>query len=185
MNHSKCVYSQCQVDLMKELRMLWEQHVHWTRSFIISTAADLGDLDPVTKRLLRNPGDFARVLARFYGGTIANEFKDLFTQHLLIAADLVNAAKKGDTDAADAARRKWYANADDLSAFLGQINPYWSVARWKEMFYSHLQMTEKEAILRLEGSYAEDIQIYDRIEAEALSMADEMSFGMIRQFSRC
>ena len=27
----------------------------WTRSFIISVAASLADLDPVTKRLLRNP----------------------------------------------------------------------------------------------------------------------------------
>lgn len=185
MNRSRCSYSRRQVDLMNELRMLWEQHVQWTRSFIISTAAGLGDLEAVTKRLLRNPVDFANVLNQFYGERIAKGFQELLTQHLMIGADLVNAAKAGDNAAADAARKKWYANADDISAFLGEINPYWSVETWRQLFYSHLQMTEKEATLRLEGNYAEDIKVYDMIEKEALKMADYMSMGILRQFSVC
>ncbi len=176
-------YTLYQVALLNQLRMLWEQHVHWTRSFIISTAANLGDLDPTTKRLLRNPSDFAELFRQFYGDEIADHFKDLFTQHLLIAADLVNAAKNNDTKAADEARRKWYANADEIAAFLAQINPYWDESKWKELLYSHLQMTEKEAVLRLAGKYAEDIAIYDQIEAEALNMADYMFYGIANQFS--
>lgn len=185
MNRSRCFYSRRQVDLMNELRMLWEQHVHWTRSFIISTAASLGDLEAVTQRLLRNPSDFACVLRPFYGEKNAACFQELFTQHLLIAADLVNAAKAGDTAAADAAREKWYANADELSSFFCKINPWWSKKKWQELFYSHLKMTEEEATLRLEGKYAEDVKIYDLIEQEALRMADYMSFGIIKQFSIC
>lgn len=88
-----CEYTQRQVCLMNQMRKLWEQHVYWTRFFIISTAADLGDLEPVTKRLLENPGDFAQALTPFYGEEVSDCFKNLFTQHLLIAADLVNAAK--------------------------------------------------------------------------------------------
>lgn len=178
-------YTQSQVALLNQLRMLWEQHVHWTRSFIISTAANLGDLDATTKRLLRNPSDFADLLRPFYGDQIANQFKDLFTQHLLIAADLVNAAKNNNTNAVDEARKKWYANADEIAAFLAHINPFWDESRWKELLYSHLQMTEKEAVLRLTGKYAEDIAIYDQIEAEALMMADYMFYGIANQFLNC
>lgn len=61
-------YTAQQVCLMQRLRQLWEQHVYWTRFFIISTAAGLADLAPVTERLLQNPKDFARALtpsARF------------------------------------------------------------------------------------------------------------------------
>ncbi|MGI6728179.1 MAG: hypothetical protein ACOX4P_06500 [Anaerovoracaceae bacterium] len=50
-----------QIKIMNTLRKLWEQHVMWTRSFIISTIEGLSDLDPVTKRLLQNPTDFANV----------------------------------------------------------------------------------------------------------------------------
>lgn len=39
--------------LNNEFRKLWEQHIMWTRSFIISTVNDLGDIDFVTKRLMR------------------------------------------------------------------------------------------------------------------------------------
>ena len=66
MNQDNICYTQYQVELLNELRMLWEQHIHWTRSFIISTAANLGDLEPVTNRLLQNPGDFGKVFRMFY-----------------------------------------------------------------------------------------------------------------------
>lgn len=175
-------YTQRQVCLMRQLRSLWEQHVYWTRFFIISTAADLGDLEPVTRRLLRNPGDFAAALAPFYGERCADRFKDLFRQHLLIAADLVNAAKQKDGAKAEEARKKWYANAGDIARFLAEIGPCWCEGTWRKMLDDHLELTEKEAVLRLGGKYAEDIQVFDRIEAEALEMADYMAKGMIRQF---
>lgn len=82
--------------LLNTLHRLWFEHVMWTRFFLISTAFDLPDLDLVTKRLLRNPTDFAAVLKTFYPGTKVDQFEQLFTEHLLIAAQLVNAAKRGD-----------------------------------------------------------------------------------------
>ena len=64
-------YTARQVCLMQRLRQLWEQHVYWTRFFIISTAAGLADLSPVTDRLLQNPKDFARALTPFFGARTA------------------------------------------------------------------------------------------------------------------
>lgn len=60
-------YTARQVCLMQRLRQLREQHVYWTRFFIISTAAGLADLSPVTDLLLQNPKDFARALTPFFG----------------------------------------------------------------------------------------------------------------------
>lgn len=183
MNPINVCYTQYQVALLNQLRMLWEQHVHWTRSFIISTAHNLGDLKPVTDRLLQNPGDFADVFMMFYDNKTASIFQELFTQHLMIASDLVNAAKKNDTKAAQDARVKWYKNADEISAFLAKINPYWNENTWRDFLYSHLQMTEEQATLRLAGKYAEDVKIYDSIENEALKMADYMFYGFLNYFS--
>lgn len=176
------MHTQRQVCLMNQFRKLWTQHVYWTRFFIISTAANLGDLELVTNRLLQNPGDFACQFARFYTNRTADRFKDLFTQHLTIAADLVNAAKNGETAKANNARQKWYENADEIAEFLSCINPYWSKSNWTEMMYEHLKMTEREATLRLGGEYAKDIAIFDSIEEQALKMADYMSCGIIKQF---
>ncbi|HIZ21145.1 MAG TPA: acetylglutamate kinase [Firmicutes bacterium] len=177
-------YTQRQICFMNRIQQLWGQHVYWTRSFIISTAAGSGDLEPVTHRLLQNPKDFAQLLAPIYGEKTAGQFQELFTQHLLIAADLVNAAKNADVSKADAARKRWYANADEIAGFLSCINPCWSQATWKKMLYSHLEMTEKEAALRLQGNYTADIAIFDRIADEAMKMANYMFCGIIKQCKR-
>ncbi len=168
---------------MNRIRQLWEQHVYWTRFFIISTAADLGDLEPVTNRLLQNPKDFAQLLIPVYGAKAAGQFQRLFTEHLLIAGELVNAAKNGETEKVNSARKKWYKNADEIAHFLSSINQCWNETNWKRMLYSHLEMTEKEAVLRLHGNYALDIKTFDDIENEALKMADYMFFGIANQLS--
>lgn len=174
------------IGLMNQLRLLWTQHVYWTRFFIISTAANLADLEPVTNRLLRNPKDFARLLAPVYGEKTAERFQELFTQHLLIAADLVNAAKNGQTEKENAAREKWYQNAEEIAAFLSSINSCWSKMKWQNMLYSHLKMTEQEATLRLQGNYEADIKVFEGIEREALQMADYMWEGITgKAFRRC
>lgn len=171
-----------QVNLRDQLRMLWEQHVYWTRFFIISTAASLGDLPDVTNRLLQNPGDFGAALTPFYGARVAGQFQELLREHLLIGGDLVTAAKNQDPAKVDEDRTKWYENAAQIARFLGQINPCWSESKWQTMLDDHLAMTEQEAMLRLAGRYPEDIRMFDRIEAEALEMADYMTEGMTRQF---
>lgn len=165
---------------MNRIRQLWGQHVYWTRFFVISTAADPDGLEPVTKRLLQNPKDFAKLFTPIYGKISADRFEELFTQHLLIAADLVNAAKNGDADKANSARKTWYKNADEIAEFLSSVNRCWDEAKWKDMLYSHLEMTEKEATLRLQKNYTADINIFDDIENEAFKMADYMFCGIIK-----
>lgn len=169
-------------DLINTFRKLWTQHVMWTRSFIISTASDLGDLQYVTKRLLHNPSDFANVLKKYYGEEKADSFASLLTEHLTIAAKLVNSAKSGDTNAVNEERIKWYANADQISDFMASINPYWLQHKWQLMLYDHLKITEDEAVYRLTKQYAKDVAIYDTIEDQALMMADDMVNGIYKQF---
>ncbi|MDP4118794.1 MAG: acetylglutamate kinase [Bacillota bacterium] len=174
--------SYSQLQLSNTIRRLWNEHILWTRLFILSTAFNLPDLQFVTERLLQNPDDFAKALKPFYGEDKAMQFKQLLTDHLLIAAQLVNAAKAGDTVETDNQRKKWYANAEDIAKFLASINPFWSESEWKDLFFDHLRMTEDEAVSILTGEYIKSIKDYDDIQAEALMMADAMTSGIIRQF---
>ena len=41
-------------------------------------------------------------------------------------------------------------------------------------------MTEEEAMLRLQGNYTADIDVFDSIEDEAYKMADYMFCGIIK-----
>jgi len=174
--------SKSEVALMSEMRMLWEQHVAWTRMTIISIAEDLPDLEPVTNRLLRNATDMAAALKPYYGTEKAAKFGSLIRDHLVIAAQLVKAAKAGSSQLAADLEKKWYANADEIAAYLNSINPYWPADELKSMLHEHLALTKAEAVARLNKKYTTDIETYDKIEQLALKMADALTEGIIKQF---
>ena len=86
------------------MRKLWEDHVTWTRLFIVSFAADLPDLEQTTNRLLQNQVDIGDAIKPFYGKAAARQLTDLLTTHITTAATLLQAAKDGDTDAFNEAK---------------------------------------------------------------------------------
>lgn len=171
-----------QINLINIFRKLWQEHVMWTRSFLTSTVFNTPDLDFTTARLLRNPEDFANILKHYYGSDKAAKFEQLFKDHLLIAASLVNNLKAGNTEAAQEDERKWYQNADEIAIFLSSINPYWPKDQWQSLLHDHLKMTKEEASDLLTGQYPASIIIFDEIVNQGLMMADLMAWGIMMQF---
>ena len=80
----------------------------------------------------------------------------------------------------------WYAvqvNANDIATFLSSANPKeWPLATMKSMMKTHLDLTLQEAVDRLKGNYAADIQDFDTVETHILGMADALSAGIVDQF---
>lgn len=181
-SYSNCISAEEQ-RLHDQFRLLWEQHVYWTRMAIVSILMSLPDEEYVSNRLLRNPKDFEVALRPYYGEINSQKFEELLTSHLSIAAELVKALKAGNNIAAADADKRWYANADQIAEFLGSINPYWSVQEWKKMLYDHLSMTKEEAAAIMDKRFEDSIYIFDAIEKEALMMADTMTQGIVEQFS--
>lgn len=172
-----------QFSFRNAMRALWEDHIVWTRLYIVSVAADLPDKDTTAQRLLRNQTDLGRAIAPFYGKTAGDRLTVLLRGHILTAAELLAAAKAGDAARMADVRRRWYANADDIAAFLSGANPrHWPGAEMKAMMRGHLDLTLDEASARLKGDWPADIAAYDAVRRQILHMADMLSAGIIRQF---
>lgn len=172
-----------QSDFSNAMRKLWEDHITWTRLYIISAAANLPDKDATTQRLLQNQTDIGNAVAGFYGDAAGAKLTALLKDHILGAAALIEAAKSGDKAKVDAAAAKWYANADEIATFLSGANPQnWPLADMKAGMKMHLDMTLKEATDRLQGNWSADVQDYDKIHAHILGLADLLSTGIIKQF---
>ncbi|MCI0345979.1 MAG: hypothetical protein L0221_11140 [Chloroflexi bacterium] len=167
------------------MRKLWEDHVTWTRQFIVSAATlpgDLPDIGPTADRLLANQEDIGNALGQFYGEAAGDQVTALLHDHILTAAELIAAAKAGEADAVDAAAAAWYANAHDIAVALNGLNPkHWPLAELDAHMKDHLDLTLKEAVARLEGRYADDIAAYEEIHLQILEMADMLSDGIIAQ----
>ena len=165
------------------MRKLWEDHVTWTRLYIVSAAAGLPDTQATAERLLRNQADISDAIKPFYGNPAGDRLTALLRSHILIAADLIKAAKAGDTAAADAASTRWNANADEIADFLSDANPRnWPRATLRSEMRHHLDLTLQEAQARLRGDWAADIAAYDTVHEHILGMADVLSKGIVSQF---
>jgi len=105
------------------MRKLWEDHVTWTRLFIISAAADLPDKDVTTQRLLQNQADIGDAIAEYYGRDAGNKLTSLLKDHILIAANIVTAAKAGDNAKVASENKRWHDNAAEIATFLHGANP--------------------------------------------------------------
>jgi hypothetical protein len=170
-------------DLRAAMRELWDDHVVWTRLFIVSTLADLPDNGATTERLLQNQTDIGNAIKPFYGDAAGTKLTALLKDHILIAADIVKSAKAGDTAKLDASKAKWVANADEIAAFLSGANPKnWPAADMKAMMREHLNVTTAELEARLKKDWKADVAAYDKVVDQILKMADMLTDGIIRQF---
>ncbi|HSJ87037.1 MAG TPA: hypothetical protein VK909_07495 [Anaerolineales bacterium] len=169
------------------MRKLWEDHITWTRMVIVDFLADpngtLPDTQASVDRLLQNQVDIGNAIKPFYGDEAGNHLTDLLTQHILIAAEILQDAKAGDTAALNDAAARWYANADEIAAFLNSLNPeFWPLDQMQEMMRMHLDLTLQEAVTYLHGDYAGSVAAYEQVHLEILEMADMLSTGIIEQF---
>jgi hypothetical protein len=82
--------------LRTDMRKLWEDHVTWTRLYIVSVAAGLPDKDATAQRLLQNQVDIGNPIKPFYGDDAGNKLTALLKEHIMGAVDLLAAAKAGD-----------------------------------------------------------------------------------------
>lgn len=174
--------SQSQADLNNAMRKLWEDHITWTRLYLVSAIAGAADTNNVAARLLKNQEDIGNAIKPYYGETAGGKLTELLKQHILIAGDLVTAAKTGDQQALTQANDKWYANADEIATFLATANPNLSADEMKDMMKTHLDLTKQEAVDMLQGNYDANIADYDKVHDEILHMADMLSTGIIQQF---
>jgi hypothetical protein len=165
------------------MRELWSAHAEWTRNVIINLVDGAPGTTEAVNRLLKNQEDIGNAIKPYYGDAGGTALTALLHTHITIAADLLTAAKAGNTDAFNTANAAWYANGDSIATFLNTANPdHFALAEWKSMMKMHLDLTLEEATARLSGDYAGDVAAYDKIYTELMSMADMLSTGIAQQF---
>jgi hypothetical protein len=171
------------IKLRNQMRKLWEDHIVWTRQFIVSAVADLPDTDTAASRLLRNQDHIGNAIKPYFGNAAGEALSELLREHILIAADILSAAKSGDSAGVEEANARWHDNANEIADFLAAANPkQWSQEEMREMMAEHLEWTLAEAVARLNADWDSDVAAYDRVHRDILHMADMLSLGIIKRF---
>lgn len=170
-------------ELRTNLRALWEDHVMYTRNVILNIIDDLPGTNEAVARLLKNQDDIGNAIKPVYGEAPGKQLTDLLREHIVLAADLLKAAKVNNQPEFNNVNTKWVKNADDISAFLNAANPKnWALEDMKKMMREHLTLTTQEALARIKKDYKGDIEVFDKTRGQILAMSDMLAAGIIKQF---
>ena len=164
------------------LRKLWSDHVFWTREYIVAAVAGTPDADAAAGRLLRNQEDIGAAIVPYYGQAAGDRLTELLKAHIMIAVDLVAAAKTGDQAAFATHDARWTANIEQIAAFLAGANPNWPERDVLDLLALHLKLTKDETVARIGADWAADVNAFDDIFTEILVLADALNDGIVAQF---
>jgi hypothetical protein len=168
--------------LRASLRRLWTDHVVWTRAYVVAAVADAPDAATAAERLLKNQEDIGAAVVPFYGEEAGAALTDLLKQHIMIAVELIAAAKAGDTTRFEEQDALWTRNAEQIAELLNGANPNWVKDDVVDILGIHLKLTKDEAVARMEGKWEADVKAFDQILTEILTLSDVLADGIVKQF---
>lgn len=169
--------------LARALQRLWTDHVVWTRQYIIAAVDDRPEAGQAATRLLKNQEDIGSAIAPFYGDAGASALTALLKQHIMIAVDLIGAAKSGDQANFAKFDDLWTKNAEEIAGFLSGANPYWPQKDVNDLLALHLSLTKDEVVARLQRDFDGDVEAFDEILTEILTLSDALAEGLVKQFA--
>jgi hypothetical protein len=145
-------------------------------------AVPMSDADAAAARLLRNQDDIGDAMVPYYGRDAGTQLSGLLKEHIMIAVELVDAAKKADTDRFGREDQRWTANAQSIAAFLASANPNWPEADVFDLLSQHLKLTKDETTAVLSQDYGGAVRIFDDLFNEIIVLSDALHDGLAAQF---
>jgi hypothetical protein len=171
------------VAFQNAMRALWEAHGTWTERAIVDFVGGLPDTNLVVARLLRNQADIGNAVRPYYGAAGADKLTALLKAHINAAVGVLEAAKAGNARSVAKAKAAFFANGNQVAAFLHAANPrHWALPAMRTMMRVHLNQVITLAVDQLDGRYAAAIRVYGVYIDHILDMADMLSTGIIEQF---
>ena len=165
--------------LNEDMRLAWLNHVYWTRMYLMSAVADNADQQAMEERLLETADEITDVFARYLPIATTRQLRNLLTEHIEIAGQIIQALKAKNMSDYDALVKEWYRNANQMAALFASHNPYFESRETRNMLLNHLDLTREEIEQQVNGEYEQSIDVFRDVEQQALAMADYFARGLL------
>lgn len=165
--------------LNEDMRLAWLNHVYWTRMYLMSAVADNAEQQAVEERLLETADEITDVFARYLPIATTRQLRNLLTEHIEIAGQIIQALKAKNMSDYDALVQEWYRNANQMATLFANYNPYFESRETRNMLLNHLDLTREEIEQQVNGEYEQSIDVFRDVEQQALAMADYFARGLL------
>ena len=120
---------------------------------------------------------------RLQSRAAGHKLTKLLKEHILVAVNVLVAARSGDKNKLTQAEAAWSANGRQIADFLHAADPsFLSRDAARTMMKVHLNQVILQAVDELKGNYTADARAVAPYIRHILDMADMISSGIIRQF---
>ena len=151
-----------------DMRKLWEDHITWTRLYIVSAVGNLPDKAATTERLLQNQTDIGNAVKPFYGEAAGPARRSAGTSHcgqLILREKPTPRGRPGD---------RLERDGDEISGFLRRESENWPLDRSRPEIPSHWALTMVKPSPRSKAN-TRQARAYDKVHTQILTWPTIMS----------
>ena len=165
------------------LRDLWVGHVFWVRNVAVATMSnDAAAAKVAGDEVVENAKQIAAAIEPFYGKAASEKLFALLAGHWTAVKEHVDATRKGDVKAQEAAMTKGVANATEIAVFLSGANPHLPKATLEGLLVAHLAHHAAQNMQLRNKEYAAEAQTWEHMRHHMYEIADALGAGIAKQF---
>lgn len=178
-------YLPAQVELSNTIRRIVMDHNRWVRTLISRIIFNIGGQSgrkAAEDRLEQISGKFADFFAEYYGEDFGKKVQENYRSYIQHIELMIEAYRDNNPDAAAEQRSILYGIADEFANLASHINRYWDFATMQIIIRELVNTTEEQILSIVYGDYMQDAEKYDNFMDQAYRLADELTYGILRQF---
>lgn len=169
------------VELSNTIRRRWMDLAVWLRSFIYSKMLNLNNQQAVRNRLNKISDEADLFYTQYYGPDIGFSVKSIYQNYFDHVQEMIESFK-GNTVSTEQHLQSMYKTADDLAELLSKVNRYWDKETVRTLLYVLVDKTERQIEDIVKGRYDDEVASYDEYIDQTYRIADEFTYGMLKQF---
>jgi hypothetical protein len=171
--------------VIEDQAILWNDHIWYTTRFLVAAVNTLGELQTDVKELLQNQIDIGANFAQLFGVKAGDKLAKLLVEHILIAADIVNAVLAGDSAKVAELQVAWSANGRQIAKFYSKKVCTTKYKKLAKMWQEHLDATTVELVTLVDQDYEANAEALDAVLEHMQMWSHYLSKSICRSFGEC
>lgn len=163
------------------MRKLWNDHIVWTRQYMISEMNGLADKEAIMTRLRANARSISEELHELHPAVDEQAMVSILDSTVLFVTKLIFETNVGSTrTGAYETKEVLMKLMDRMAVYLNSVNEGWKLPEMKMLLQGYLNETHNEILARKNQIWDADIAAYDRLHNHVLKIADAFASGTIQ-----
>lgn len=172
-------------EVIEDQALLWNDHVWYTTRFLVAAVNDLGEKDTDVEELLDNQIKIGANFGELFGKAAGDKLTELLVEHILIAAEIVEAAIAGDEERVIELQEVWSENGRQIAKFYSKQICTTKFKKLAVLWQNHLDSTALELISLIAENYSGNARILRSVLEHMREWSHYLSKSICKSFKEC